>query len=260
MSQSSGRAVVVTGASSGIGAAIACALGAAGYELWLTGRSAEGLKSTAVAVQEAGGVEPHCKALDLTEAGALAGVIRQVGEAHPHLFGLVNNAGVMHPESILAGKPERWRSMFNLNVLAPLEGCRAAVELMRRQGGPGHLINVSSVAAQWDDGGVYAASKRALEIVSSTLRLELEHDNIRVTTLVPGGFATRLGRHLEPDTLERIGASMKAKGFEPGQPVNERMLGDPAHLARAVVYILEQPASINVERIVIRPPVNTTYY
>jgi NADP-dependent 3-hydroxy acid dehydrogenase YdfG len=260
MIQASDRAAVVTGASSGIGAAIARAMGAAGFRLWLVGRSAEGLKTTAVAVQEAGGAEPQCKALDLTEPGALAGVIKQVGEAHHHLFALVNNAGVMHPEPILAGTPERWRSMFDLNVLAPLEGCRAAIELMRRQGGPGHLINLSSVAAQWDDGGVYAASKRALEIISSTLRLELERDDIRVTTVVPGGFATRLGRHLEPVTLERIGESMKAKGFEPDRVPDERMLGDPAHIARAVMYILDQPTSINIERIVIRPPVSTTYY
>lgn len=253
------RAVIVTGASSGIGSAIARKLGAAGFELWLIGRSAEGLRTTAAAITQAGGLAAHCEALDIAKPGVLANIVKRVGEAHSHLFALINNAGIMHPESILSGSSERWRSMFDLNVLAPLEGCRAAVEVMRRQGGPGHLINVSSIAAQWETGGVYAASKRAQEIVSSSLRLELEKDDIRITTLVPGGFATQLGRYLEPATVERIAASLKAKGFEMSATPDERTLGDPEHLARAVLYILEQPTIINIERIVIRPPVDTSY-
>jgi NADP-dependent 3-hydroxy acid dehydrogenase YdfG len=148
--------------------------------------------------------------------------------------------------------------MFDLNLMAPLEGCRAAIETMREQGGPGHLINVSSVAAGWETGGVYAASKRALEIVSSTLRLELERDNIRITTLVPGGFVSRLGRYLEPETVRRVAEGQRAKGIEPGVP-DERTVGDPDHLARAVVYILEQPIGINIERMVVRPPVDIRY-
>ncbi|MET0660539.1 MAG: SDR family oxidoreductase [Steroidobacteraceae bacterium] len=252
-----GQSVIVTGASSGIGKSIAQRLGAAGYELWLVGRSVEGLNATAADIARAGGPNAHCEPLDIAKPGALAELVLRVGELHPHLFALINNAGIMHPESVMTGSPQRWRAMFDVNVLAPAEACRAAVQVMRRQGGPGHLINVSSVAAHWDTGGPYGASKRALEMISSTLRGELERDNIRITTVVPGGFATQLGRHFEPESFQRIAESMRSKGLEPG--VNELTVGDPDHIARAVLYILEQPVSINIERIVIRPPVDTSY-
>jgi NADP-dependent 3-hydroxy acid dehydrogenase YdfG len=256
--QSDTRAVMVTGASSGLGRAIALKLAGVGYELWLIGRSAEGLKATAEAITAAGG-RSHSVPLDIAQSGALANLVKQVGDSHPHLFALINNAGLMHPEPVMSGSPRRWRDMFEVNVLAPLEACRAAVEVMRRQGGPGHLINTSSVAASWDTGGVYGASKRALELINSSLRAELEQDNIRITTLVPGGFATQLGRYFEPQTMQRVGASMVGKGIQPGPVPDERVVGDPEHVARAVLYILEQPISINIERLVIRPPVDIVY-
>lgn len=256
---SQARIVVVTGASSGIGRAIATTLGAAGFALRLIGRSADGLHSTADAIDLAGGPPASCQVLDVAIPDALADFVRQVGREPEPLFALVNNAGVMHPEPVMLGDPKRWRSMFDINVLAPLEGCRAAVEVMRRQGGAGHLINISSIAAGWETGGVYAASKRAQEIISSSLRQELERDNIRVTTIVPGGFASQLARDFEPATFEKIAAGMKSKGFTFGPDVDERLIGDPQHIARAIHYILCQPININFERVVIRPPIDTAY-
>jgi NADP-dependent 3-hydroxy acid dehydrogenase YdfG len=255
--QHRGQAVIVTGASSGIGKSIATHLGAAGFELWLVGRSAEGLNATAAHISKSGGPQAHCEPLDIATPGALAELVHRVGEFHPHLFALINNAGIMHPEPVLTGSPQRWRAMFDVNVLAPAEACQAAVQVMRRQGGPGHLINVSSIAAGWDTGGPYAASKRALEMISSTLRRELERDNIRITTVVPGGFSTQLSRDFEQETFQRIAESVRSKGLDAGS--TELTLGDPDHIARAVLYILEQPISINIERIVIRPPVDISY-
>ncbi|UCV23613.1 SDR family oxidoreductase [Ferribacterium limneticum] len=250
------RAVIVTGASSGIGRAIAEQLGKAGFRLWLLGRSAEGLAATADSIKAAGGLAPHCEIIDIQEAGRLAGLVEKIGQTHPYLFALVNNAGVMHPESILSGTPARWRAMFEINVLAPLEACRTAIEAMRRHGQPAHLINISSIAAQWEDGGVYGASKRALETISGTLRLELEHDDIRVATIAPGGFTTQLGRHLETETIRKISASIRSKGIEPSA-TDKRLMGDPNYIAHAVLYILEQPININIEKLVIRPPIDT---
>ena len=76
-------------------------------------------------------------------AGALAALVNEVGERHPNLFALINNAGVMYPEPVTEADPERSYEMFMINVMAPLEGCRAAVQVMRRQDSPGHLINIS---------------------------------------------------------------------------------------------------------------------
>jgi NAD(P)-dependent dehydrogenase (short-subunit alcohol dehydrogenase family) len=253
------RAAVVTGASSGIGRAIAQRLGAAGMELWLVARSPEGLAETAAAIAKAGGGPTHCEVLDLQTKGAIGGLIGRVGAAHPHLFALVNNAGVMHPEPIMSGKMERWQAMFDINVLAPIEACRAAVEVMRRQARPGHLINISSVAARFENGGVYGASKIALEMIGRSLREELEPDDIRVTTIVPGGFTTQLGRHVEPETWAAIAKNLKTKGIEFGGPRPERLMGDPEHIAKTVEFVLDQPIDINFETLTIRPAVNSSW-
>lgn len=253
-----GRAAVVTGASSGLGRAIAFRLGQAGIEQWLVGRSEKELEVTAEMIAEKGGAPTHCEALDLREEGKIGDLIKRVGSAHPHLFAVINNAGLMHPEPVLDGQLDRWRAMFDVNVLALLEACQSGVEVMRQHKKPGHLVNVSSLAARFDAGGVYGASKAAVEIISRSLRLELEEDDIRVTTIVPGGFATKLGRYLEPDSIAALFGSAKRKGYDLSEP-NEKLMGDPDHLARTVLYVLEQPIDINLQEIVIRPPVSLSF-
>lgn len=254
-----GRAALVTGGSSGLGRAIALRLGKAGMEQWLVGRSRQGLDETATMIAAEGGGPVHCEVLDLQQRGAIAKLIAHIDATHPHLFAVINNAGLMHPEPIMSGRMDRWEAMFDVNVLAPLEACRAAVEVMRRHGRPGHLINISSLAGRQEAGGVYGATKLALEMIGRALRIELEHDDIRVTTIVPGGFATQLGRALEPESVEALMAAAARKGRAFGPTADERVLGDPDHVARAVVYVLEQPTLVNVQEIVIRPPVSIEF-
>lgn len=254
----SGRAGVVTGASSGIGRVIAQRLGAAGMELWLVGRSADGLKQTASSLERFG-IPTHCEALDLQSKGAIGDLITRVGTSHPHLFAVINNAGIMHPEPIMSGRMDRWQAMFDINVLAPVESCRAAVAVMRRQQKPGHLINISSIASRFENGGVYGASKVALEMIGRSLRCELEMDDIRVTTIVPGGFTTNLGRHMEPESWTAIGAKLQAKGIDASGAQQKRLLGDPDYIAKAIEFILDQPVDINVEQMTIRPPIDSSW-
>jgi NADP-dependent 3-hydroxy acid dehydrogenase YdfG len=254
-----GRAALVTGASSGLGRAIALRLGKAGMAQWLVGRSAEGLAETAGMIADAGGGETHCEVLDLQQRGGLTALIERIGAAHSHFFALINNAGLMHPEPVMSGHPERWQAMFDVNVLAPLEASYAAIALMRQQGKPGHVVNISSLAARFDAGGVYGASKAALEMISRSLRRELEHDDIRVSTIVPGGFATQLGRSFEPETLQVLSEAAKGLGMEFGGPGTERLLGDADYIAKAVEFVLAQPPEINMQEIVVRPPVSLEY-
>ena len=253
-----GRAAIVTGASSGIGRVIAQRLGASGMELWLVGRSAEGLKETAASIEKFG-APTHCEPLDLRTEGAIAELIARVGSSHSHLFALVNNAGVMHPESIMSGRLDRWQCMMEVNLLVPIVACRAAVEVMRRQRRPGHLINISSIASRFENGGVYGATKLALEMIGRSLRCELERDDIRVTTIVPGGFSTNLGRDVEGETWAAIGKTLQAKGIEMGGPLQHRLLGDPDYIAKAVEFILDQPVDINIEQMTVRPPIDSSW-
>lgn len=252
-----GKAIIVTGGSSGIGRSIAIELGKAGAELWLVGRDESELATTAQMIADAGGPPAHCAPMDLRQRGPLADLIANVAASHPHLFALINNAGVMFPEPILSGGVDRWQMMFDINVMAMLEGCKAAVEAMRAHGKPGHLINVGSVQARFETPGVYGITKQAVEAIGVSLREELEQDDIRVCTIVPGGFATQLARGFQPDQLANVAASFEQHGVAFGGAGTERLVSDPQHIANIVRYVLEQPIDINLQEIVIRPPVST---
>ncbi|MET0987936.1 MAG: SDR family NAD(P)-dependent oxidoreductase [Steroidobacteraceae bacterium] len=248
-----GRAAIVTGASSGIGRAIAQRLGEAGMEQWLVGRSMEGLEETAAAIKQAGGGPTHCETIDLQKRGPLGELVKRVGDAHPHLFAVINNAGLMHPEPIIGGRMDRWEAMFAVNTLAPLESCSAAVEVMRKHGKAGHLLNIGSLAGRLDVGRVYGASKSALDMISRSLRLELEGDDIRVTSIVPGVFQSQLMRHLEPSTLQSVAQNAQAKGTPLAGPGSERVMGSADDIARTVLFVLQQPINLNLQEVVIRP-------
>jgi NADP-dependent 3-hydroxy acid dehydrogenase YdfG len=253
----SGKAVIVTGASSGIGRVIAVELARHGADLWLVGRAKDELEETARQIAEAGGSVAHVAPMDLAQRGPLATLIEEIGASHPHLFALISNAGVMYPEPIMSGTVDRWQQMIDINVMAMLEGCQAAVKVMRAQGGPGHLINVGSVQARFEVPGVYGITKRAVEAIGETLREELEQDDIRVATVVPGGFTTNLSRGFLPETLANVAESFKSKGLAFGGPDTEKVLSDPRHIANIVRYILEQPIELNIQEVVIRPQIST---
>jgi NAD(P)-dependent dehydrogenase (short-subunit alcohol dehydrogenase family) len=254
--QFSGRAAVVTGASSGIGRHIAILLGEAGMEQWLVGRSKSGLEETAAMIARQGGGPCHCEVIDLEQRGPIDTLIRHIGSVHPHLYALVNNAGIMHPESIMSGTMARWQAMCQVNLLAPLEASRAAIEVMRQQKKPGRIINISSLAAKFDAGGVYGATKTGLETIARTLRAELEQDQIRISTVTPGGFQTALGRSLEPETIQFYMSVAERKGMSFGATPDVRLLGDPVHVAKQVLHILEQPIEIDLQEIIVRPPIS----
>jgi len=257
MGNFAGKAVIVTGASSGLGRAMAVELGGAGAELWLVGRSEPDLRATAAEIAAAGGPAAHAVPMDLRQRGPLAALIAKVGAAHAHLFALISNAGVMHPEPIMQGSMDRWQAMLDINVMAMLEGCHAAVGAMRAHGKPGHLINIGSVQGRFEEPGVYGISKHAATMITATLRAELEHDDIRVATVIPGGFATNLIRGFQPAQIAKVAGGLQAMGLEFGGPGSERVVSHPQHLAKMVRYILEQPIDVNIEEVIIRPPIST---
>ncbi|MET0987999.1 MAG: SDR family oxidoreductase [Steroidobacteraceae bacterium] len=251
----SGKAGIVTGASSGIGRTIAQTLGAAGMELWLIGRSATELRATANAIADSGGPQAHCVALDLSRSGALAQLVTEVGQQHPYLFCLINNAGVMYPEPIIDADPARWHAMFAINLITPMEGCRAAVQQMRKHRKPAHLVNISSLAGREYRYGAYGVAKAALTHMGRTLRNELEKDDIRVATIIPGGFATNLARGFDADSLEKLQIVSGKLNIDMTGPDAAKVIGDPAHIANIIKHLLELPIDINFEEITVRPAI-----
>ncbi len=200
-----GKTAVITGASSGIGRAIAERLGGAGARVYLVGRSTEPMEESVATIAEAGGkAEAH--SLDVRDSKALQGIIDQAASDSGRLDVMVNNAGLGHPGTILDGDLEKWREMLDVNVFALLVGSQAAVKAMRRAGNGGHVVNISSIAALRPDGGVYGASKVAVNYITAGLRQELEGDDIRITSLMPGVVATNFARNLEPDVVAGIAA------------------------------------------------------
>lgn len=251
-----GKAAIVTGASSGLGRAISEVLGAEGMELWLLGRDSKALAETAELIANRGGANTHCVAMDLNDSKPLIDLIEEVAAQHSHLFALINNAGVMHPEPLLETTLSRIEVMFNVNVFTPIAACRKAVEVMRGHGKPGHLINISSVAARSDRYGAYGMTKSAVDHLGRTLRYELERDDIRITTIAPGGFETNLVRGFTPEMVEGLQRSLAETGLDLESADARNAFGDPVHIANAVSYVLQQPIELNLEHITIRPAIS----
>ena len=263
--QLTGRTVVVTGASSGIGRAIAERLGRAGGHVFLSGRTLAAMEESKKVIEEAGG-QATAVAADVRDVAQVQGLVDTAVRDTGRLDVMVNNAGVSFPAPILEGDPEEWRTMLETNVLALLVGCQAAVKAMRACGVEGHIVNISSIAAQRSDSGVYGSTKHAVNAISSTLRAELEEDPIRVVNVMPGAIATNFARNFDPafvagfvqmaglDIEVKKGERLPEEAFEKLQGALTQLLGDPNDVAEAVLYAVTQPIHVNIADIVVRPP------
>lgn len=260
----SDQTAVVTGASSGIGRAIAEALGAAGAHVVLGGRTAEPLEESAAKIRAAGGGATVVTG-DVREPEAIAELVDAAMAVSGHLDIFVNNAGVAFLGPVLRGTPEQWRLMLDTNVFALLVGSQAAIAAMRAGGNPGHLINISSVAAIRPDSNVYGATKHAVNVICNSLRNELQDDPIQVTSIMPGLVATNIGRNADPDMVAgMIAMSGLDAEFVPGERLPDDVLEAaqaalaeimirPEDVAEAVMFAVTRPPSVDIPEIVLRP-------
>ena len=200
-----GKTSVVTGASSGIGRAIAEAIGRAGARVYLGGRTESAMEESRARIEESGG-KADVVLLDVRDADALTALVDRATDETGRLDVMVNNAGLSYPGPIADQTVDQWREMLEVNVLALLVGSQAAIAAMRRTGSGGHIVNISSVAAQRPDSGVYGSTKHAVNCISGTLRAELEDEAIRVVTIMPGAVATNFARHFDPEIIKGIGS------------------------------------------------------
>ncbi len=260
-----GRTAVVTGASSGIGLAIARRLAAAGAYVFLAGRTAGPMEQTKQAIEDAGG-NAQVVTADLRDPNEVQSLVDVAVMQTGRLDIMVNNAGLEFPASIIEGTPEDWRAMLETNVLALLTGCKAAVIAMRKCGAQGHIVNMSSVSAQRRNSGVYGATKHAVNVISASLRDELEEDDIRVTNVLPGATATNFARHFPAPFVDKIlemsgteltpkeGDHYSAETLDGLARNMSKNLCSPDDIANAVMYAVTQPITVNIADIVVRPP------
>jgi NADP-dependent 3-hydroxy acid dehydrogenase YdfG len=262
MGMFTGKTAVVTGASSGIGQAVALRLGEAGAHVFAAGRRAEALAGTVEAVAGVGGAATAVAA-DLRDPGAVQGLVDRAMTGTGRLDVMVNNAGVSFRGSLADGDPEAWREMLEVNVLALAVGSRSAVGAMRACGAEGHIVNISSSATRLEAPGFYGATKTAVDAITVSLRRELEKDTIRVVSVIPGATATNLARH-HPDLLRGVAASL---GEEIGPPsgglfssaaLNRaaaagQVLASADDVARAVLFAVSQPIDLSISEITVQP-------
>ena len=185
-----GRVAVITGASSGIGAATALAFARAGMPVVLGARRAERLRELAERIENTGG-RARPVPTDVVQSDQVERLVAEAVEAFGRLDVLVNNAGVGYFAPLASTPAAEAAYLFDVNVLGTLHGIRAAVPIMRRQGA-GHIITVSSIVGKraMPGQGVYAATKFAQVALSEALRLELAGSNIRASLICPVSTTT----------------------------------------------------------------------
>lgn len=246
-----GRWVLITGASSGFGAAAARAFGAAGARLLLGARRLQRLAQVAAEAQAAGAPEAHAHVLDVTSTASVETFFAWVrdrlgaGRRPPDpLHVLINNAGgALGLDPVAEGKDSDWETMLQTNVLGLLRVTRAALPLML--GHPGGLIlNVGSVAGHeaYEGGAAYCAAKAGERQITRVLRLELCGTGLRVCSLDPGMAETEF-------SLVRFkgDADRARKVYEGLQPLTAE------DVAEAMVWIASRPPHVCVDEMVIKP-------
>lgn len=202
------RVVLITGASTGIGAALARAFGAAGARVVVHyHRSAEPAEAVAGAIEAAGGTALLARG-DMLDAAQRAAVVTQTLERFGRIDILINNAGSLIRRQTVAEMPDAdYHAIMDLNMTAVFHMCQQVIPVMRRQG-HGNIVNVSSIAARNGGGGgsvVYAASKAAVSTFTRGLAKELAGDNIRVNAIAPGVILTPFHeRFTAPERMEAM--------------------------------------------------------
>lgn len=233
-----GRRVLVTGASSGIGAAAGMLCAHAGARVGWVARRKDRIDRLAA---EHGGV---AVAADLTDEAQARDAVEQVAKGLGGLDVVVNNAGAMLLGLVADGRPADWRLMYELNVLALLTVTHAAIPHLRSAGN-GDVVNIGSIAGKRVAGptnGVYGGSKAAVHLITEGLRRELHAEGIRVILVSPGIVKTELGRDIaDVSTRQRIAGNQERIGLA------------PEDVARQIVHALGQPRTVLLNEIALLP-------
>ena len=239
-----GKVAVVTGATSGIGAATARVLWQHGMKVAITGRRTERLQALVEELDDGG----EQRALPITADFRAESDVRAVFARVRDLWGgtdvLVNNAGLGFASPLTEDGAEQWRTMLDVNVLALLIATQEAVADMRKRGDDGHVIHLGSMAGHRPTkAGVYAATKYAVRALTESLRAELRvlGSKIRVSCISPGFVRTEFANVYEGDD----GAADRWYGSFPVLTSED--------IAESVRWVLHSPAHMQVHDILLRP-------
>ncbi|SDN59463.1 SDR family oxidoreductase [Allokutzneria albata] len=227
--------IVITGASSGIGAATAQAFAELDHPLLLLARRLDRLEDLKLP-------NALCRTVDVTDAQAVADAVTEAEYQHGPTDAIVNNAGVMLLGHIAAQAPAEWRTMFDVNVLGLLNGVHAVLPGMIERG-RGTVINVSSVAGRkgFPNHAVYGGTKFAVHAMSESLREEVAGKGVRVTTIAPGAVETELLSHTTDEAIKA--------DYQAWKEANDVLTAED--VAAVIQFTYEQPQRVCVREVVL---------
>lgn len=230
--------VVVTGASSGIGAAIAKRFSEAGHPLLLLARRVDMIEALDLP-------NAICRKVDVTDPAALKAAIDEAVAIHGPVDCMINNAGVMQLGQIDTQDPAEWQRMNDVNVMALLHGMQAVLGDMKARNG-GTIINISSIAGKksFPNHAAYCGTKFAASAITECVREEVADANVRVMAVCPGAVETELLGHT---TSKEI-----ISGYEDWKDA----IGGAIHsddVARSALFMYQMPQNVLVRDLVIAP-------
>lgn len=233
-----GRVVLITGASSGIGAATARLLAAHGAKVVLGARRLDRLREVADEIRANGGNAEY-RALNVADREDVKAFVAFAHGKHGRVDVLFNNAGVMPVSPMNALKTDEWDNIVDINIKGVLNGIAAVLPVMEAQGS-GHIVNTASTGAHavGPQFGVYCASKYAVRAITEGLRQEM--DKIRVTLISPGVTTTELGSDITHAPAAEMIVQLRQASLTPDA------------IARAVLYAISQPADVDVGEMIVR--------
>lgn len=229
-----GKVAVVTGASRGIGLAIARALVAEGAKVVATARGEAGLSAARRDIESAGPGTVETLQADVRSYPDMTRVVEAAVARFGGLDFLINNAGIGLFGEVATMTPERWADVINTNLTGVFHACHAAIPHLRRRDG-GFIINISSLAGKnsFSGGAAYCASKAGLNAFSEALMQEVRFDNIRVSYVMPGSVATEFS------------------GGDAANGADWKIA--PEEVAETVIHLLRHPRRSLPSRVELRP-------
>jgi NADP-dependent 3-hydroxy acid dehydrogenase YdfG len=239
-----GKVIVITGASSGMGEATARDLAARGAKVVLGARRTDRLDAIVQDITESGG-QAIAVATDVSKLEDVRQLVDTANETFGRVDVIFNNAGLMPLSPLESLRIDEWERMIDVNMKGTLYGIAAALPYMKEQKS-GHVINVSSVYGHKvvATGAVYCATKHAIRAISEGLRQEVKDYNIRVTTISPGAVRTELTDHISEPGL---GDDVKDIVSKIGVPAST--------MASMVAFAISQPDDVDVNEILFRPTI-----
>ncbi len=230
------KLIVITGASSGIGEAIARQFSALGHPLLLLARRIERLEAMNLP-------NTLCAQVDVTNQQDFVDAIHRAQAQFGPVDGLVNNAGCMLLGQLDTQDSNEWKSMFDVNVLGLMNGMQVVLAPMKARQ-TGTIINISSIAGRKTFGNhaAYCGTKFAVHAISENVREEVADSNVRVTTIAPGAVDTELLSHTSSDDIKQGYKDWTAS-------MGGALVADD--IARSVVFAYQQPQGVCIREIVV---------